>query len=207
MTNRVKESKKDAEESAEATVHVTGMIEQNQEKMKLMMDAMREIQEKSQEVVGIIQTIEEIAEQTNLLSLNASIEAARAGELGKGFAVVADEIGKLALESSKAASMTRELIGVSMEEINKGNDIADGVMTSLIGTVDAIESVNTMIKKTAENAVVQAENMEQIRIGIEEIAQGVNDNSAVSQETYATSEQLAEQTVKLNELVQKFEFE
>lgn len=207
VTNRVKESKKDAEESAEATVHVTGMIEQNQEKMKLMMDAMREIQEKSQEVVGIIQTIEEIAEQTNLLSLNASIEAARAGELGKGFAVVADEIGKLALESSKAASMTRELIGVSMEEINKGNDIADGVMTSLIGTVDAIESVNTMIKKTAENAVVQAENMEQIRIGIEEIAQGVNDNSAVSQETYATSEQLAEQTVKLNELVQKFEFE
>lgn len=207
VTDRVKESKKDAEESAEATVHVTEMIEQNQEKMKLMTDAMREIQEKSQQVVGIIQTIEEIAEQTNLLSLNASIEAARAGELGKGFAVVADEIGKLALESSKAASMTRELIGVSMDEINKGNEIADGVMTSLIGTVDAVESVNTMIKKTAENAVVQAESMEQIRIGIEEIAQGVNDNSAVSQETYATSEQLAEQTVKLNELVQKFEFE
>lgn len=207
VTNSVKESRKDAEDSAEATIHVTEMIEQNQEKMKLMTDAMGEIQEKSHQVVGIIQTIEEIAEQTNLLSLNASIEAARAGELGKGFAVVADEIGKLALESSKAASMTRELIGVSMEEINKGNDIADGVMASLIGTVDAVECVNTMIKKTAENAAVQAENMEQIRIGIEEIAQGVNDNSAVSQETYATSEQLAEQTVKLNDLVQKFEFE
>ena len=207
VTNSVKESKKDAEMSAEATIHVTEMIEQNQEKMKLMTDAMGEIHEKSQQVVGIIQTIEEIAEQTNLLSLNASIEAARAGELGKGFAVVADEIGKLALESSKAASMTRELIGVSMEEINKGNDIADGVMSSLIGTVDAVEQVNTMIKKTAENAAVQAENMEQIRIGIEEIAQGVNDNSAVSQETYATSEQLAEQTEKLNDLVQRFEFE
>ena len=206
VTNSVKESKKDAEMSAEATIHVTEMIEQNQEKMKLMTDAMGEIHEKSQQVVGIIQTIEEIAEQTNLLSLNASIEAARAGELGKGFAVVADEIGKLALESSKAASMTRELIGVSMEEINKGNDIADGVMSSLIGTVDAVEQVNTMIKKTAENAAVQAENMEQIRIGIEEIAQGVNDNSAVSQETYATSEQLAEQTEKLNDLVQRFEF-
>lgn len=203
----VKESQKDAQMSAEATVRVTEMIEQNQEKMKLMMDAMGEIHEKSQQVVGIIQTIEEIAEQTNLLSLNASIEAARAGELGKGFAVVADEIGKLALESSKAASMTRELIGVSMEEINKGNDIADGVMSSLVGTVDAVERVNTMIKKTAENAAVQAENMEQIRIGIDEIAQGVNDNSAVSQETYATSEQLAEQTVTLNELVQRFEFD
>ena len=49
--------------------------------------------------------------------------------------------------------------------------------------------------------------MEQIRIGIDEIARGVNDNSAVSEETYATSEQLADQTVTLNKLVQRFEFE
>lgn len=113
------------------------------------------------------------------------------GELGKGFAVVADEIGKLALESSKAASMTRELIGVSMEEINKGNDIANGVMSSLEKSVDAVDKVNEMIRKTAESAALQANNVKQIRIGIDNIAQGVNDNSAVSEETYATSEQLA----------------
>ncbi len=206
VSGQVQESRKDAELSARATVHVTEMMEQNQEKMKMMMDAMNEIRGTSQQVVGIIQTIEEIAEQTNLLSLNASIEAARAGELGKGFAVVADEIGKLALESSKAASMTRELIGVSMEEINKGNEIANGVMVSLEESVSAVGRVNDMIKKTAENAVLQAENMEQIRTGIDDIAQGVNDNSAVSEETYATSEQLATQTVTLNEMVQRFEF-
>lgn len=206
VTEQVQESRKDAERSAKATVYVTNMMEQNQDKMKMMMGAMNEIRETSQQVVGIIQTIEEIAEQTNLLSLNASIEAARAGELGKGFAVVADEIGKLALESSKAASMTRELIGVSMEEINKGNDIANGVMTSLEESVSAVGEVNKMIKKSAENAVEQADNMQQIQVGIDAIAQGVNDNSAVSQETYATSEQLANQTVTLNDLVQKFEF-
>lgn len=103
--------------------------------------------------------------------------------------------------------MTRELIGVSMEEINKGNDIANGVMSSLEGSVSAVDRVNEMIKKTAEDAAIQAENMEQIRIGIDEIARGVNDNSAVSEETYATSEQLANQTVTLNELVQRFEVE
>ena len=206
VSGQVQESRKDAELSARATVHVTEMMEQNQEKMKMMMDAMNEIRGTSQQVVGIIQTIEEIAEQTNLVSLNASIEAARAGELGKGFAVVADEIGKLALESSKAASMTRELIGVSMEEINKGSEIANGVMVSLEESVSAVGRVNDMIKKTAENAVLQAENMEQIRTGIDDIAQGVNDNSAVSEETYATSEQLATQTVTLNEMVQRFEF-
>ena len=205
VSEQVQESRKDAELSAKATVRVTTMMEQNQGKMKMMMDAMNEIHSTSQQVVGIIQTIEEIAEQTNLLSLNASIEAARAGELGKGFAVVADEIGKLALESSKAASITRELIGVSMEEINKGNEIANGVMVSLEESVSAVGHVNEMIKKTAENAVLQAENMEQIRMGIDNIAQGVNDNSAVSEETYATSEQLATQTITLNEMVQRFE--
>lgn len=205
VSEQVQESRKDAELSAKATVHVTTMMEQNHDKMQMMMDAMNEIRSTSQQVVGIIQTIEEIAEQTNLLSLNASIEAARAGELGKGFAVVADEIGKLALENSKAASMTRELIGVSMEEINKGNEIANGVMVSLEESVTAVEHVNEMIKKTAGNAVLQAENMEQIRMGIDSIAQGVNDNSAVSEETYATSEQLATQTVTLNEMVHRFE--
>lgn len=205
VTEQVQENRRDAELSVEATVHVTDMMEQNQDNMKMMMDAMNEIRETSQKVVGIIQTIEEIAEQTNLLSLNASIEAARAGELGKGFAVVADEIGKLALESSKAASMTKELIGVSMEEINKGNEIAGNVMVSLEKSVSAVNDVNNIIKNTAEKAILQAENMEQIRTGIEEIAQGVNDNSAVSEETYATSEQLANQTVVLNEMVQRFE--
>ena len=207
VADRVQESRKDAELSAQATMDVTEMIKQNQDKMKHMMTAMNEIRQTSQQVVGIIQTIEEIASQTNLLSLNASIEAARAGEMGKGFAVVADEIGKLALESSKAASMTRELIGVSMEEINKGNDIATGVMTSLEGSVQAVDRVNEMIRKTAEDAAIQAENMEQIRVGIDDIAHGVNDNSAVSEETYATSEQLADQTVTLNKLVQRFEFD
>ena len=206
VTEQVQKSRKDAEASAKATVNVTKMMEDNKDKMKLMMNAMDGIHETSQQVVGIIQTIEEIAEQTNLLSLNASIEAARAGESGKGFAVVADEIGKLALESSKAANMTRELIGVSMEEINKGNDIANDVMESLEESVNAVDHVNRMIREVAENAADQADNMEKIRTGVDGIAQGVNDNSAVSQETYATSEQLANQTVSLNDLVQKFEF-
>lgn len=205
IEEQVQQSRSDAEVSAEATMRVTSMMEQNQEKMRAMMEAVNNIHTTSQQVVGIIQTIEEIADQTNLLSLNASIEAARAGEAGKGFAVVADEIGKLALESSKAANMTRDLIGISMQEINKGNDIAKGVMSSLEESVDAVDQVNEMIKKTAENAVSQADNMVQIRVGVEEISHGVQDNSAAAQETSATSQELASQAVVLNELVQKFE--
>lgn len=205
VEEKVQASRKDAEVSAEATLRVTSMMEQSQGKMQLMMEAVNRMHETSQQVVGIIQTIEEIADQTNLLSLNASIEAARAGEAGKGFAVVADEIGKLALESSKAANMTRDLISISMEEISKGNDIAHGVMVSLEESVDAVGNVNGMIIKTTENAAAQSEDMKQIRVGIEEIAQSVQDNSAAAQEASSTSEELASQAVILNELVQKFE--
>lgn len=205
VADHVEESHQDAEASAKETEKVTAMIEQNQEKMTMMMNAMNEIRQTSQQVVGIIQTIEEIADQTNLLSLNASIEAARAGEAGKGFAVVADEIGKLALESSKAASSTRDLIEISMEEISKGNAIATDAMNSLKESVNAVDHVNEMIKKTAASAAVQAENMEQLRVGIDEIARGIQDNSAASQETSATSEELATQAELLNKMVQKFE--
>ena len=205
VAEQVESSRKGAEDSARATEQAASIIEENQEKMKQMMNAMDKIHETSQQVVGIIQTIEDIASQTNLLSLNASIEAARAGEAGKGFAVVADEIGKLALESSEAANTTKELIGISMEEINKGNAIAKSAMESLKESVSAIGTVNKMIKETAENAAVQAENMNQLRMGIEEIAHGIQDNSAASQETSATSEELASQAETLNQMVQKFE--
>ena len=205
VADHVEKSHQDAKLSADATHQVATMIEQNQEKMMMMMNAMEEIRQTSQQVVGIIQTIEEIAEQTNLLSLNASIEAARAGEAGKGFAVVADEIGKLASESSKAASTTRDLIEVSMEEINKGNTIAESTMSSLKESVSAVNRVNEMSKKTAENAKVQAESMEQLRVGIDEIARAIQDNSAVSEETSATSEELASHADTLNKMVQRFE--
>lgn len=205
VAEQVEDSLKDTEASAKATAQAAAMIEQNQEKMKLMIDAMDNIHQTSQQVVGIIQTIEDIASETNLLSLNAAIEAARAGEAGRGFAVVADEIGKLALESSKAATTTKELIEISMEEINKGNHIAAGAMSSLKESVSAVSHVNEMIQDTAENAAVQAENMKQIRTGVEEIAHGIQDNSAASQETSATSEELASQAETLNRMVQKFQ--
>lgn len=205
VADQVENSRRKAEASAEATTQASALIEENQEKMRLMTDAMNKIYQTSQQVVGIIQTIEDIASQTNLLSLNASIEAARAGDAGRGFAVVADEIGKLALESSKAASTTKELIEISIEEIDKGNTIAAGAMNSLKESVSAVGNVNQLIQETAENAVIQAENMKQLRAGIEEIAHGIHDNSAASQETSATSEELASQAEILNKMVQKFE--
>ena len=205
VAEQVEENKNDAEQSAIQTNEVTGMMEESQKQMNRMREAMNKIQEASNKVVGVIKTIEDIAEQTNLLSLNASIEAARAGEAGRGFAVVASEIGKLANESAHAVNTTRDLIGVSLNEIENGNSLVDDVVASLNQAVEKIDDVNAMIQKTAENAVTQMQSMHQIRAGVEEMSQGIQDNSAMAEETSATSEELAAQAVTLNELVQMFE--
>ena len=205
VAEQVEENRNDSEKSAAHTREVTLMMEESQEQMEQMRQAMDKIYESSQKVVGIIKTIEDIAEQTNLLSLNASIEAARAGEAGRGFAVVAGEIGNLANESARAVNTTRDLIGVSLSEIEKGNALAKEVVDSLSKAVARVGSVNEMIQKTAESAEVQMQSVNQIRDGVEEMSQSIQDNSAMAQETSATSEELAAQAVTLNELVQMFE--
>ena len=205
VAKQVEENKNDSEKSAEDVKNVAQMMEDSQKLMNHMRDAMSKIQEASQQVVGIIKAIEDIASQTNLLSLNASIEAARAGEAGKGFAVVAGEIGNLANESARAVNTTRELIGISLSEIEKGNALADDVVNSLSMAVERMEAVNDMIQNSAENAVLQMQSVNRIKDGVEEMSQGVQDNSAMAEETSATSEELAAQAVVLNNLVSKFE--
>ena len=207
VADQVEENKNDSEKSAIHTKEVTAMMEESRKQMDQMRDAMDKIRESSQKVVGIIKTIEDIADQTNLLSLNASIEAARAGEAGRGFAVVAGEIGNLANESARAVNTTRDLIGVSLSEIEKGNALVKEVVESLIRAVNKVDEVNEMIQKTAESAEVQLQSVNQIRDGVEEMSQSIQDNSAMAEETSATSEELAAQAVTLNELVQMFELD
>lgn len=205
VADQVRENKEKSDQSAEYTNEVANVMEQSKNQMVKMRDAMDKIQDSSKQVVGIIKAIEDIASQTNLLSLNASIEAARAGEAGKGFAVVAGEIGGLANESADAVNTTRNLINVSLSEIEKGNAIVNDVMASLDETVERVRVANGMIQDTAQNADTQMQSIDQIRDAIQEMSQVVQDNSAMAEETSATSEELAAQSVTLNELVQKFE--
>ncbi len=206
ITEEVQQSQLKAEESTRETNRVTQKMEENQEMMNKMAATMDKIQETSNEVVTIIQAIEQIADQTNLLALNASIEAARAGESGRGFAVVADEIGKLADESAKAANTTRELIQISLQEIEAGYAVTREVKVSLQEAVAAFTNVSEMIAETTDMTVEQAEDMRMVRKEVEEITQGITDNSAFAEESSATAQELASQAAVLNDLVGHFKY-
>ena len=177
---------------------------EEKEKMNDLLMEMEHITEISKEIGNIITDIEDIASQTNLLSLNASIEAARAGEAGKGFAVVADQIGKLAADSANSAVNTRDLIDKTLVEIEKGNTITRTTADAFNQIIADMESFAEIAENTMEKANSQAESLEQIGQGIEQLSGVVQGNAASSEENTAISVNLAEGAAKMNERVNIF---
>ena len=177
---------------------------EEKEKMNDLLKEMEHITEISKEIGNIITDIEDIASQTNLLSLNASIEAARAGEAGRGFAVVADQIGKLAADSAKSAVNTRELIDKTLVEIEKGNTITRTTAESFNQIIEDMKSFAELAENTMEKANSQAESLEQIGQGIEQLSGVVQGNAASSEENTAISINLAEGAAKMRDRVNIF---
>ena len=192
-------------QSASARVKASAnKANEEKEKMNDLLMEMGHITEISKEIGNIITDIEDIASQTNLLSLNASIEAARAGEAGKGFAVVADQIGKLAADSAKSAVNTRDLIDKTLVEIEKGNTITRTTADAFNQIIADMESFAEIAQSTMEKANSQAESLEQIGKGIEQLSGVVQGNAASSEENTAISVNLAEGAAKMQDRVKIF---
>src|SRR5580658_10945028 len=118
---------------------VSAQMRDSERDLKLVMDALRAIQQSREELVNEIRglaaytedvrsmasEVESIAFQTNVLALNAAIEAAHAGERGKGFAVVAHEVRALsnaARDTGKRITQKATLISESLAKINDTNE-------------------------------------------------------------------------------------
>lgn len=178
----------------------------------------QEIMERSKEIDRINQLttgIVEITEQTELLALNASIEAARAGEQGKGFAVVAGEISNLAQQSNGLAASimdttehVRHVTKAALECLEKTVEFLEGTIMSDYEHFLEISGVYLHNSKEIETNMIRISESvdllhamtEEIKVGVDEISESINDSTEGISDVEYQSKHLLEMVSKVYEL-------
>ncbi|BCR06376.1 hypothetical protein DESUT3_34450 [Desulfuromonas versatilis] len=204
ITARTQASSENAGQARQLTGQVRQSAEGGNSQMQTMVAAMTDINEAGQNISKIIKTIDEIAFQTNLLALNAAVEAARAGQHGKGFAVVAEEVRNLAARSARAARETADLIQASVEKTARGSEIAQQTAATFAEIVTGIGRASQLAAEIAQAADDQAQGLSQINIGLEQIDQVTQQNTANAEESASAAEELSGQAVCLREMLSRF---
>ena len=191
-------------EASDLLKNIVSTVETGSMKMTEMKESMDEIQRSSEEIEKIVKMIDDIAFQTNILSLNAAVEAARAGAAGKGFAVVADEVRNLAAKSAEAAKNTMILVETSSRSVKLGGDLTIETDESLKAIHSSIGQFAGLMDDITEASKEQEGAIKQITLGIEQLANAVQSNSATAEESASSTNELNNLAGMLKDEVEHF---
>ncbi len=204
LSREVDRTSSDANEARECSTSAANQLMYSNGKMDELTKAMEDISAASQQIGGIIKTIEDIAFQTNILALNAAVEAARAGEAGKGFAVVAEEVQSLANKSATSAKGITELIENSIRMIKQGSNLASETTTALAGVMVGAKQATDLIEEIAGSATQQSQALHQLTQGMEQIAEVVQTNATTAEKSVDSARSLMSQAEEMKVAVQRF---
>ncbi len=161
--------------------------------------------ERSQEIGGVVNLINNIAERTHILALNASMHAASAGEAGRGFAVVANEVQRLAENSREATSKIAALVNniqvetadtvITMNEaigqVVRGTDLAQQAGNEMRATRETTADLVQLVQRIAADSNAQVLTTQRLQ---ERALQ-------ITKSTEETFERLQEQGLQTEQLV------
>lgn len=159
------------EEALQTVTRTTQGMNEIRETIAETEKRIKRLGERSQEINGVVEIINNIAERTHILSLNASMQAAAAGDAGRGFAVVANEVQRLA-ESSRDS--TSEIAGLvnniqvetaeTMAAMNKaiaqvveGSELAQTSGVKMQTTQETTAELVGAVEQIAKRSMLQAQ--------------------------------------------------
>ena len=96
------------------------------------------------------------------------------------------------------------MIGKTIEEIDKGNDITKAPVGGFERIIQELASFAEAAKMNNEISTAQAQALVQVEEGIEQISGVTQQNAAASEECSAVSEELAARATELDGLVKAF---
>ena len=204
LSQQVNSTSQDADTARTFSANATIQLQACNQKMADLTSAMGDIARSSQQISGIIKTIDDISFQTNILALNAAVEAARAGSAGKGFAVVADEVQSLANKSSMAAKDIAVLIQNSMKMVEHGASLSAETTSALSTGVAGAQKSTELVERIAESAKHQAESLSQLTLGMNQISSVVQSNASTAEKSATAAQQLQSQAEEMSVSVRRF---
>ena len=117
--------------------------------------------------------------------------------------MVADQVSVLAAQSSQAAKESTMLIETSVHAVEKGMIVAEETAKLLEGVVEGSQMITEEVTEIATELETQAASITEINRGVENINDVVQTNSAASEECAATSQEMNNQAMSLEQLIQK----
>jgi methyl-accepting chemotaxis protein len=149
----------------------------------------KRLAERSQEITGIVEIINNISERTHVLALNASMQAAAAGDAGRGFAVVADEVQRLAESSRQSTSEIATLVK------NIQTETAEA-MTTMNLTIGQVVEGTKLAQRSAEQMMTTKKTTEELSSTVAQIAHHSTKQAKNSTELLTDAKQIVESTEK-----------
>jgi len=214
------ESNSGAEQATQSTLSALETVNGTLESMEAIRVTISETEkrikrlgERSQEISGIVNLINNIAERTQVLALNASMQAAAAGDAGRGFSVVAEEVQRLAESARQATSHISTLVGNIQAETREAINTVNHTIAQVVAGSQQAEKAGQQMRATQEitfslvqsvrrifhSAKAQLEIAEDLRRRVVQIGQSANlTATAVTEQTRETQTlvQVAEQLVR-----------
>jgi methyl-accepting chemotaxis protein len=187
-------------------------FEQLRDQVGHMAASISALNERTEQIGGITQSVKDLADQSNMLALNAAIEAVRSGEHGKGFGVVAREIRSLADQSIQSTSRVREILEDVRQGIHTTVDLSEesqrrteSGLSQVRASGESLRELAGIIQTNAAAAQQIAAAVAQQNAGIAQIFTAVTELSKMMDETLEGLQSSQRTTDALRDVAKRME--